>query len=68
MKLDVSDALAHPGQEVPFSGSQAIADQEISGVIVRIDDCTVGGSFLSEWQCQEKPILSYDEKDAQWWE
>ena len=20
------------------------------------------------WQCQEKPILSYDEKNAQWWE
>jgi len=48
MKLDVSDALAHPGQEFPFSGSQAIADQEISGMIVRIDDCTVEGSFLSD--------------------
>jgi hypothetical protein len=48
MKLDVSDALAHPGQEISFSGSQAIADQEISGMIVRIDDCTVEGSFLSD--------------------
>ena len=48
MKLDVSDALAHPGQEISFSGSQAIADQELSGMIVRIDDCTVEGSFLSD--------------------
>ena len=48
MKLDVSDALAHPGQEYPFSGSQAIADQEISGDLVRLDDCAVSGSFLSD--------------------
>ncbi len=48
MKLDVSDALAHPGQEFFFSGSQAIADQEISGDIVRIDNCAVEGSFLSD--------------------
>ena len=48
MKLDVSDALAHPGQEFFFSGSQAIADQEISGDIVRIDDGTVEGNFMSD--------------------
>ncbi len=23
---------------------------------------------ITPWQCQEKPILSYDEKEAQWWE
>ena len=48
MKLEVSDALAHPGQEYLFSGSQAIADQEIGGDIVRIDDCAVEGVFLSD--------------------
>ena len=48
MKLDVSDALAHPGQEYPFSGLQAIADQEIGGDIVRLDDCAVEGFFLSD--------------------
>jgi len=48
MKLDVSDALAHPGQEYFFSGVQAIADQEISGDTVRIDDCAVEGAFLSD--------------------
>jgi uncharacterized protein len=48
MKLDVSNALAHPGQEYRFFGSQAIADQEISGDIVRIDDCAVEGTFLSD--------------------
>ena len=48
MKLDVSDALAHPGQEYPFSGSQAIADQEIGGDTVRLDDCAVSGFFLSD--------------------
>ena len=48
MKLDVSDALAHPGQEYLFSGSQAIADQEIGGDTVRIDDCAVEGEFLSD--------------------
>jgi len=48
MKLDVSDALAHPGREYHFSGSQAIADQEVSGDIVRIDDCAVEGTFMSD--------------------
>ena len=48
MKLDVSDALAHPGQEYPFSGLQAIADQEISGDTVRIDECSGEGVFLSD--------------------
>ena len=48
MKLDVSDALAHPGQEYFFSGLQAIADQEISGDTVRIDECAVEGVFLSD--------------------
>ena len=48
MKLDVSDALSHPGQEYLFSGLQAIADQEIGGDTVRIDDCAVEGEFLSD--------------------
>ena len=48
MKLDVSDALAHPGQEYRFSGLQAIADQEIGGDTVRIDDCAIEGGFLSD--------------------
>ena len=48
MKLDVSDALSHPGQEYRFSGTQAIADQEIGGDTVRIDDCAVEGEFLSD--------------------
>jgi len=48
MKLDVSDALSNPGQEYPFSGLQAIADQEVSGDTVRIDDCAVEGVFLSD--------------------
>ena len=48
MKLDVSDALAHPGQEYRFSGTQAIADQEITGDIVRIDDCAVEGFFMAD--------------------
>ena len=48
MKLEVSDALAHPGQEYRFQGLQAIADQEISGDTVRIEDCAVEGSFLSD--------------------
>ena len=48
MKLDVSDALAHPGQEYLFSGLQAIADQEIGGDTVRLDDCAVEGAFLSD--------------------
>ena len=48
MKLDVSDALSHPGQEVLFSGTQAIADQEIAGDIVRMDDCLVEGDFMAD--------------------
>ena len=48
MELDVSNALAHPGQEYRFSGSQAIADQEIGGDVVRIDDCAVEGTFMSD--------------------
>ena len=48
MKLDVSDALAHPGQEYRFSGTQAIADQEIAGDTVRLDDCAVEGTFLAD--------------------
>ena len=48
MKLDVSDALAHPGQEYRFSGSQAIADQEITGDIVRMDDCAVEVFFMAD--------------------
>ena len=48
MKLDVSEALSHPGQEYPFSGTQAIADQEISGDIVRMDDCMVEGRFMAD--------------------
>ena len=50
MKLDVSDALAHPGQEYHFSGTQAIADQEIYGTVVRIDDCAVEGTYLADDQ------------------
>ena len=48
MKLDVSDALSHPGQEYRFSGTQAIADQEISGDIVRLDDCCTEGCFMAD--------------------
>ncbi len=48
MELDVSAALSHPGQEYPFSGTQAIADQEIYGTIVRIDDCQVEGTFMAD--------------------
>ena len=48
MKLDVSDALSHPGQEYFFKGLQAIADQEIGGDTVRIDDCAAEGEFLSD--------------------
>ena len=48
MKLDVSDALAHPGQEYLFSGSQAIADQEIGGDLVRLDECIVEGRFMAD--------------------
>ena len=48
MKLDVADALSHPGQEYRFSGTQAIADQEISGDIVRLDDCETEGTFMAD--------------------
>ena len=48
MKLDVSDALSHPGQEYRFSGTQAIADQEIAGDTVRLDDCPVEGIFMAD--------------------
>ena len=48
MKLDVSDALATPGREFHFSGSQAIADQEIGGDTVRLEDAAVEGVFLSD--------------------
>ena len=48
MKLDVTDALSNPGQEYRFSGTQAIADQEISGDIVRLDDCPVEGTFMAD--------------------
>ena len=50
MELDVSRAIAQPGQEFPFSGTQAIADQEIYGTVVRIDDCTVEGVFMADDQ------------------
>ena len=50
MELDVSHALSHPGQEYPFSGTQAIADQEIYGTVVRIDDCAVEGTYLADDQ------------------
>ena len=48
MELDVSTALSQPGQEIPFSGTQAIADQEIYGTIVKIDDCEVSGTFMAD--------------------
>ncbi len=48
MELDVSRAIAQPGQEFPFSGTQAIADQEIYGTTVRIDDCAVEGSLMAD--------------------
>ena len=48
MKLDVSDALSHPGQEYRFSGTQAIADQEISGDRVLLDDCETEGVFMAD--------------------
>ena len=50
MELDVSTALSQPGQEFPFSGTQAIADQEIYGTVVRIDDCAVEGTYLADDQ------------------
>ncbi len=48
MKLDVSEALSHPGQEYLFSGSQAIANQVIYGEVIRLDDCSVEGRFLAD--------------------
>ena len=48
MELEVSRAIAQPGQEFPFSGTQAIADQEIYSTIVRIDDCAVEGVFMAD--------------------
>ncbi len=48
MKLNVNEALSNPGQEYHFSGLQAIADQEIGGQTVKIDDCAVEGVFLSD--------------------
>ena len=50
MELDVSNALSHPGQEYPFSGTQAIADQEIYTTVVRLDDCQVSGTFMADDQ------------------
>jgi uncharacterized metal-binding protein YceD (DUF177 family) len=48
MELDVSRALAQPGQEFPFSGTQAIADQEIYGTVVKMDGCEVAGTFMAD--------------------
>ena len=48
MKLNVTEALSHPGQEYVFSGLQAIADQEIGGQTVRIDDCQVSGVYMAD--------------------
>jgi len=48
MKLDVAEALAHPGQEYRFSGSQAIADQEIGGDIVHLDEVAVEGRLMAD--------------------
>ena len=48
MKLEVSEAIAHPGQEYRFSGLQAIADLEIGGDPVHLDDCAVEGVFMSD--------------------
>ena len=48
MELDVSIALSHPGQEFPFSGSQAIADQESFGSVVHFDDARVEGVFMAD--------------------
>ena len=47
MKLDVTEALANPGQEFGFSGSQAIADQEIGGDTVSFEPCEVSGVLLA---------------------
>ena len=48
MELDVRTALAHPGQEYSFSGLHAIADQEIGGDTVHLDDCAVEGVFMAD--------------------
>lgn len=48
MKLDVSQALMHPGVPYAFSGPQAIAAQEIGGETVVIDACTVEGRFMAD--------------------
>ena len=48
MKLDVSNALMHPGQEYSFEGLQAIANQEITGETVAFDDCSVKGTYLAD--------------------
>ena len=48
MELDVSTALSHPGQTYPFSGTQAIADQESFGSTVHFDPCTVEGNYLTD--------------------
>ena len=48
MELDVSRALAQPGQSFSFSGAQAIAPQEIYGTIVTLDDCSVEGTFMAD--------------------
>ncbi|MCQ2458008.1 MAG: DUF177 domain-containing protein [Clostridia bacterium] len=48
MRLDVAEALAHPGQEYRFHDLQAIADQEIYGDTVRIDPCSVEGTFMAD--------------------
>lgn len=50
MDLDVSRALAQPGREFPFSGTQAIADQEIYGTVVKMDGCAVEGTFMADDQ------------------
>ncbi len=48
MKLDVAEALAHPGQEYRFAGSQAIANQEIGGDLVHLEDCAVEGVLMAD--------------------
>lgn len=48
MRLIVTEALFHPGQEYRFHDSQAIADQEIYGEVIRIDDTVVDGVFMAD--------------------
>jgi len=48
MKLDVSRAIAQPGQEFTFQGTQAIADQEMFGSTVRMDECEVEGNYMAD--------------------